>query len=248
MSDYLKNRLNTETHGFWLAERVWEQSLASSFYKAGVKYTFLWEGVIGGESEKDPKDYYVLKDGEQRGFIPDWSLPASEFPNQQWNSPFFYLVDSDEEKAQIVYLGTKDLNSDHKDEGWQQTCEGTDILNQTIFGYGRSAGERNLTGTDAVAVFGFLPKSYSHEEITTFIEDRLEEPYKEIATPVSNKNISSAQNRPVAVVKSFQNENSILLIKGNSKSGYSAYRLDGRQLKTQVKTSKNGLVLDKVNR
>lgn len=64
MSDYLKNRLNTEAQGFWLAERVWEQSLVSSFYKAGVKYTVVddFHFKLAGLKDEELLGYYFTED------------------------------------------------------------------------------------------------------------------------------------------------------------------------------------------
>ncbi len=40
-SEWLENRLGADVQGAWIAERVWEQNLASDIAKAGIQYTVL---------------------------------------------------------------------------------------------------------------------------------------------------------------------------------------------------------------
>ena len=40
-SAWLRRRLDTEVHGMWVPERVWEQSLTSDIAEAGIRYTVL---------------------------------------------------------------------------------------------------------------------------------------------------------------------------------------------------------------
>lgn len=145
--------------------------------KVGAPYAFLWEGSIGGDTDQGPKDYYVLEDGlKSTTFWTTWTLSA--YANKQWPSPFLYLVDSDEKKTQILFLGAKGLNEDREDEGWIQKdpCRDSNF-NQQLFSFGRGSNKRSLTGTNAIAVFGFLPKS-EHAAISEFIHARLADPFK----------------------------------------------------------------------
>lgn len=146
---------------------------AIKILKADDKYAFLFEGPVGGEQEGSiEKDYYVLKDGIHReikagglGFL------DPEFGNK-FPSPFFYLVDSDPNDNQVLYIGVKDVGPETAgDEGWRQG------ENMVIFSFGRDDDKRAYTGTDAVCVFGFYEKS-SHEEISKFIEARLRKPFE----------------------------------------------------------------------
>jgi hypothetical protein len=90
------------------------------------------------------------------------------------------MVDSDEKKTQIVYLGAKGLNADHEDEGWIQKDPCKDgNFNQQLFSFGRGSNKRNLKGTDAVAVFGFLSKG-EHATVSEFIKARLADPFKPV--------------------------------------------------------------------
>jgi hypothetical protein len=154
--------------------------IAMKVLKADDKYSFLYEGPIGGEQDKElEKDYYVLKDGKPRqlnrtspmgglGYIdPDL---GKKFP-----SPFFYFVDSDSKDTQVFYVGAKDLQPDsYGDEGWMQCNK--DGANMVVFSFGRAKNQRVLTGTTAVCVFGFHQKG-EHDAISKFIEARLAEPF-----------------------------------------------------------------------
>ncbi|KXI26774.1 hypothetical protein [Paraglaciecola hydrolytica] len=140
--------------------------------KAEDKYAFLFEGPIGGEQEASiEKDYYVLQDGIHRE-VKEGGLGylEPEFGND-FPSPYFYLVDSDPEDTQLLYIAVKDAGPESAgDEGWRQGN------NMVIFSFGRDEDKRAYTGTDAVSVFGFLPKG-SHTQIDSLIEARLAEPF-----------------------------------------------------------------------
>ncbi|MFY0688557.1 MAG: DUF1593 domain-containing protein [Cyclobacteriaceae bacterium] len=141
--------------------------------KADDKYAFLFEGPIGGEQESSiDKDYYVLKDGKPRAVeAGGLGYLAPEFGNK-FPSPFFYLADSDSKDKQIFYVGVKNVGPGTAgDEGWRQG------ENMVIFSYGRDEDKRAYTGTEAICVFGFYPKT-SHKKISKFIENRLKEPFE----------------------------------------------------------------------
>jgi hypothetical protein len=142
--------------------------------KVGGKYAFHWQGLVGGESDKSPKDFYVLKDGKQRDIPTGGGGVPAEFKGQ-WPSPYFYLVDSDEKDTQVFYMGAKNLPAAHGDEGWMATCPGGD-LNMAAFSFGRKGGY-TLTGTDEIFIFGFQPKAGGHAAIDAFIEARLADPF-----------------------------------------------------------------------
>jgi hypothetical protein len=151
--------------------------VAIKIIKMGSPYAFHFQGLIGGEPEKSPKDYYVLKDGKKRDVqIGSAGLPA-EFTDRKWPSPFLYMVDSDDKDTQVFYMGAKNLAPDtHGDEGWMAT--GPDgILNIQIFSFGRNNNKHSLTGTDEIFIFGFQPKAAGHEAISSFIEGVLAAPF-----------------------------------------------------------------------
>jgi hypothetical protein len=154
--------------------------------KAGSNYAFLYEGPIGGEQEKTlDKDYYVLKDGTPRllnrtqpmgglGYIDPEFGTAKQFP-----SPFFYFVDTDPKDTQVFYVGAKNLApATYGDEGWMQ-CNAQGA-NMVVFSFGRKNDARSLTGTNAICVFGFLPKADGHAAISAFIEARLLDPFNPV--------------------------------------------------------------------
>ncbi len=136
--------------------------------EANEPYAFLWEGPVAGELDIF-KQYYLLEDGERREFAVNTGLGylEPEF-GRNFPSPFFYFLDEDAE--QIVYIGAKG-QSDGGDEGWSQPG------NMVIFSFGREDDEHALTGTDAVAVFGFLDKDMGHKNISEFIKNKLNNPF-----------------------------------------------------------------------
>ena len=131
-------------------------------------YSFLFEGPLAGEMKVE-QQYYFLEDGIQRNikFNTGLGYLEPEF-GRNFPSPFFYFVD--EEAEQIIYFGVKN-QSEGGDEGWCQPG------NMVIFSYGRENDERALYGTDAISVFGFLDKELAHNEISKFINDRLDDPF-----------------------------------------------------------------------
>jgi hypothetical protein len=169
-------RFETEYHFF-------ASHAAIKVIKADAKYCFLYEGPIGGEQEKPiEKDYYVLKDGKARQLnrtAPTGALGYidPEFTGGKFPSPYFYFVDADPKDTQIMYVGAKNLEpATYGDEGWMQCQKDQDMANMVIFSFGRAKNQRVLTGTNAVCVFGFLPKG-DHAKIDKFIEEKLASPF-----------------------------------------------------------------------
>ncbi len=64
MREYIKKRFGVEAQGLWLTERVWEQGLASSLAKSGIRYTLADDThfLHAGLGEKDLNGYYVTED------------------------------------------------------------------------------------------------------------------------------------------------------------------------------------------
>jgi len=95
MQQYLLNRFQADSSGFWLAERVWEQGLVEGLADAGVRYTLVdhthfnyggFEGVPGG--------YYTAED---RG------KAVTLFPI---NENLRYLIPFSEPEKVLAYLKT----------------------------------------------------------------------------------------------------------------------------------------------
>ncbi len=143
--------------------------IAIQILEAHDLYSFLWEGPIAGEMNLD-QQYYVLEDGKKRRLPYNTGLGylEPEF-GRNFPSSFFYFLDDNAE--QIVYIAVKD-QSEGGDEGWCQPN------NMVIFSFGREDDKRALSGTDAICVFGFLNKNIGHEEIKSFIMDRLDNPFQ----------------------------------------------------------------------
>jgi hypothetical protein len=168
---------NNEVEYHFFASHV-----AIKIIKMESGYCFHFQGLIGGEPEKSPTDFYVLKDGVKRNIPIGGAAVPADVNSKKWPSPFLYMVDSNEKDTQVFYMGAKNLPADYVgDEGWIATAG--DILNIQIFSFGRSNDKRTITGTDPVFIFGFQPKDAGHEKISKFIEDRLADPFK--AGPVS---------------------------------------------------------------
>lgn len=147
---------------------------AIKILKADDKYAFLFEGPVGGEQDIPvEKDYYVLKDGIHREIIAGGLGFLDPSFGNRFPSPFFYLVDSDTHDPQVFYVGVKNAGPESAgDEGWRQG------ENMVIFSYGRDEDKRAYMGTDAICVFGFIGKG-DHDQISSFIESRLENPFNE---------------------------------------------------------------------
>ena len=64
LSEYVKDRLGFAPRGLWLAERVWEPSLASSLAAAGVEYTVVDDSHFksAGLTDRDLLGYYLTED------------------------------------------------------------------------------------------------------------------------------------------------------------------------------------------
>jgi hypothetical protein len=147
--------------------------------KVGGAYAFHYQGIIGGEPEKSPKDYVVLKDGTKRDISMEMGLLAGTgITGKQLPSPFLYLGDSDEKKTQVFFLGAKNLPEAHEDEGWLAGCPDKSPI-VAVFSFGRRPGkDYTITGTDPIFIFGFQPKAAGHESISTFLDARLVDPLK----------------------------------------------------------------------
>ena len=63
-SGYLEEAFGERPRGIWLAERVWEQHLASSLVEAGVEYTVLddFNFLRTGVPERDLRGYFLTED------------------------------------------------------------------------------------------------------------------------------------------------------------------------------------------
>ena len=67
LSDKIRELFQTDPTGFWLAERVWEQPLASTLANAGIKYVLLDDThfLYAGLSDQDLTGYYMTEDSGQ---------------------------------------------------------------------------------------------------------------------------------------------------------------------------------------
>jgi hypothetical protein len=172
MRSFIEGKMGFEYHFF-------PTHVAIKHFLGKDNYAFHFQGLIGGEPEKSPKDYVVLKDGVHRDLAKGIGMPSG-ITNKVWPSPFVYMVDSDEKKTQVLFLAAKNLPENHDDEGWLATCpDGSPII--AVLSFGRKPGSYSgytISGDEPIFVFGFQPKAAGHEAISSFIEARLADPLK----------------------------------------------------------------------
>jgi hypothetical protein len=236
MRSFIEGKIEFEYHFF-------VSHVAIKPITVSVKYAFHFQGLIGGEP--DANDCYYVKDGKKRELTGSSGLPA-EFTGKQWPSPFFYMVDNNEKKTQVFYMGAKNLPKDHIDECWQAGCP-TIAKDIAIFSFGRNPAGTvyTLSGLEPVFIFGFLPKADGHEKISASIESALADPFKASTSALLNKSTMVPVNKLATTVSRIQNQDKVLILKNDPSSGYSVYGLDGRAFKTQVQLTPRGPVLVK---
>jgi len=164
-------RLASSNEKYKILYHFFPSHAAIEVLEAEDLFAFLWEGPVGGEMDIEHQ-HYVLEDGEEHNFEHGKGLGYlnPKFGNN-FPSSFFYFVDEDAD--QILYVGATGV-SEGGDEGWVQPD------NMAIFSFGRDDDKHALSNTDAVAVFGFLDKEMGHEKISSFIKDRLANPFKPV--------------------------------------------------------------------
>lgn len=66
MTDFIREHLNYDPNGIWIAERVWEPNLPGLLSKAGVSYTTLddFHFKLSGLRDENLTGYYITDDGE----------------------------------------------------------------------------------------------------------------------------------------------------------------------------------------
>lgn len=64
MSRWLKEKFNIDDHGVWIAERVWEQELASLLHEMGARFTFLddFQFKLAGLDDEDLYSHFITED------------------------------------------------------------------------------------------------------------------------------------------------------------------------------------------
>lgn len=165
--------------------------IALKIIKANDKFAFLYEGPIGGEQESNTIDKWYSKDGAANG------KPCG---TTSCSSPFIYFVDSDPKDTQILYLGAANLTSGVGGDAYVAAN------NMVVVSFGRTGSypndTRKLTGTNPISIIGFLNKADGHSQISTFIEDRLDNPFTKLAgtagtptvtltSPTGNENLTA---------------------------------------------------------
>ena len=109
MRDHLRKRFGVEARGMWLAERVWEQNLASSLARAGVGYTFVDDThfLHAGLKEDDLTGFYITEDqGRILRVFPIAEKLRYTIPFREPAETIEYLAEfADEEGNNIMLYG-----------------------------------------------------------------------------------------------------------------------------------------------
>lgn len=94
LTRYLRQKLGTEVHGMWLAERIWEPHLARPLFQAGVRYVVVDDAhfqELGLKSE-ELRGYYLT---EEEG------CPLKIFPISE---KLRYLIPFEKTEETLTYL------------------------------------------------------------------------------------------------------------------------------------------------
>ncbi|RKY41134.1 MAG: hypothetical protein DRP85_07035, partial [Candidatus Makaraimicrobium thalassicum] len=76
LNEYIRGRLSFEPKGAWIAERIWEPSLPSVLYDAGIKYVILDDAhfIYSGIPKDKTYGYYITEDNAK---------PVAVFPSDK---------------------------------------------------------------------------------------------------------------------------------------------------------------------
>ena len=110
-ASYLEEHFGTRPRGAWLAERVWEQHLASSLVESGVEYTVLddFNFLRSGVPEGDLRGYFLTEDDGRLLKV----FPISErlrylIPFQEPHATYEYLKAIAAERSDSVLVFADD--------------------------------------------------------------------------------------------------------------------------------------------
>ncbi len=110
-SGYLEETFGTRPRGIWLAERVWEQHLASSLVEAGVEYTVLDDFNFHrtGVPERDLRGYFLTEEeGRLLKVFPISELLRYLIPFQEPHATYEYLKGIAAERPDSVLVFADD--------------------------------------------------------------------------------------------------------------------------------------------
>jgi len=106
-NDYIKDTFARQVRGFWLTERVWEQSIVSSAARAGYQYVTVDDSHFKYAGIPDVKNgYYITEDQSSKLAV----FPAKEFlryaipfRNPEDSVSFFQNISTEDGAAVVVY-------------------------------------------------------------------------------------------------------------------------------------------------
>ncbi len=108
LSEYVKKNFSYEPIGAWVAERVWEPSLSSTFSEAGVKYIVLDDThfMYAGLRREEVRGYYITEDNWKKvAVFPSDKTLRYHIPFKLPGESLAYMrqAASDREDALFVY-------------------------------------------------------------------------------------------------------------------------------------------------
>ncbi len=107
MNDYIEHLFRVRPHGFWLAERVWEQQIASILSKNHIKYTFIDDThfLREGVKEDELNGYFITEnEGMELKLFPISKKLRYLIPFKNTNKVFDYLKNLHDENPESMAL------------------------------------------------------------------------------------------------------------------------------------------------
>ena len=141
--------------------------VAIKVLKSEGEYPFLFEGVAGGTA--DATDYFVTANGKKH-------IPSGEF--WDFTPEWFYLGDV---KANHFLFLAKTPDDDAPNENHRQ-IRPNGQHNMDLYSFGRTGAEhkyktQGMSGNEHVVMIGFIPKDYSHQQISELMARFLSDPF-----------------------------------------------------------------------
>jgi len=161
--------LESSNHQFTYQYWFFPNHIAIKVLKSSGDYHFLYEGVPGGEA--DSADYFVTADGLKHTPL----VYDSEFDD--FSPEWFYVGDADSKYH--LFLG-KTPDDEAPNENHRQLVDG--VHNMELYSFGRNDDKdkyltTGMSGNEHVCIIGFISSEKSHNDVASFIERVLSNPF-----------------------------------------------------------------------